>query len=120
LRTCLPRELLPSIQEPLLELDPRMVFAAAVDRRAYLPTHNRKYSHPQRRNDPVWNVAHCRNRRIFDDRAGLAAARNTRPFLIQSYMRDMGGERMVRLKEIDAPILVHGRHWGGMRLAYSA
>jgi hypothetical protein len=61
--------LLPPIQEPVLELDPRIVFCAAVDRNGYLPTHNRKFSHPQSR-DPVWNAANCRNRRIFDDRVG--------------------------------------------------
>jgi methyl-accepting chemotaxis protein len=36
--------LLPPIQEPVLNLDPRIVFCAAVDRNGYLPTHNRKFS----------------------------------------------------------------------------
>ena len=72
----------------------------------------------QRPDDPVWNAANCRNRRIFDDRAGLSAARNVRPFLIQTYARDLGGGRTVMMKEIDAPIRVFGRHWGGFRTAY--
>jgi methyl-accepting chemotaxis protein len=84
--------LLPPIQEPVLDLDPRIVFCAAVDRNGYLPTHNRKFSHPQSA-DPVWNAAHCRNRRIFDDRVGLKAGRSTAPFLLQVYRRDMGGGR---------------------------
>jgi methyl-accepting chemotaxis protein len=41
-------EVLPPIQEELLNLDRNIVFSAAVDRNAYLPTHNRKYSQPQR------------------------------------------------------------------------
>ncbi|WP_439573703.1 methyl-accepting chemotaxis protein [Phreatobacter sp.] len=110
--------ILPPIQERWLTTDNRMTFCAAVDRNAYLPVHNRIYSHPQRPDDPAWNAANCRNRRIFDDRAGLSAARNVRPFLVQSYHRDMGNGVMVLMKEIDAPIRVHGKHWGGLRMAY--
>ena len=108
---------LPAVQEPLLGLDERVAFAAAVDRNGYLPTHNRKFSRPQG-SDPVWNAAHCRNRRIFADRTGLAAGRITRPFLLQTYRRDMGGGTFVLMKDVSAPITVRGRHWGGLRLAY--
>jgi methyl-accepting chemotaxis protein len=110
--------LLPPIQEPLLGSDKRMTFCAAVDRNGYLPVHNAIYSKPQKADDPAWNVANCRNRRIFDDRAGLSAARNVRPWLIQSYPRDMGKGVVVMMREIDAPIRVFGKHWGGFRTAY--
>jgi methyl-accepting chemotaxis protein len=110
--------LLPPIQEPLLEADTRMAFCAAVDRNAYLPVHNRIYSKPQKPGDSAWNTANCRNRRIFDDRAGLCAARNVRPALIQSYPRDMGNGVVVMMREIDAPIRVFGKHWGAFRTAY--
>jgi methyl-accepting chemotaxis protein len=110
--------LLPPIQEPLLGADKRMIFCAAVDRNGYLPVHNRLYSKPQKADDPAWNLANCRNRRIFDDRAGLCAARNVRPYLIQSYPRDMGNGVVVMMREIDAPIRVFGKHWGGFRTAY--
>jgi methyl-accepting chemotaxis protein len=111
-------EVLPPIQEALLASDARMVFCAAVDRNAYLPVHNRKYSLPQRPGETAWNTANSRNRRIFDDRAGLAAARNVRPFIIQVYARDMGNGVTVVMREIDAPIRVFGKHWGGFRTAY--
>jgi methyl-accepting chemotaxis protein len=110
--------MLPAIQEPLLAGDKRMVFCVAVDRNGYLPVHNKIYSQPQRPGDTIWNTAHCRNRRIFDDRAGLSAGRVVRPYLIQNYPRDMG-DRIVMMQEIDAPIRVFGRHWGGFRTAYS-
>jgi methyl-accepting chemotaxis protein len=111
-------QILPPIQEPLLARDARMTFCAAVDRNGYLPVHNRLYSQPQKPDDPAWNLANCRNRRIFDDRAGLCAARNARPYLIQSYPRDMGNGVVVMMREIDAPIRVLGKHWGGFRTAY--
>ncbi|MDR3465616.1 MAG: methyl-accepting chemotaxis protein [Xanthobacteraceae bacterium] len=109
---------LPAIQEAVLAKDPTMAFCAAVDRNGYLPVHNRIYSHPQRPGDAAWNTANCRNRRIFNDPAGLAAARNTRAYLVQSYPRDMGNGVRIRMREIDVPIRVAGRHWGGFRTAY--
>ncbi|GJE00228.1 methyl-accepting chemotaxis protein [Methylobacterium isbiliense] len=111
-------ELLTPVQERFLSADPRLAFCAAVDRNGFLPVHNRVYSHPQRPGETDWNTAHCRNRRIFDDRAGLIAARSTAPFTVQSYVRDMGGGQSVSMREIDAPIRVAGRHWGGFRMAY--
>jgi methyl-accepting chemotaxis protein len=112
-------DVLPAIQEPLLASDPRMIFCATVDRNGYLPVHNRKYSFPQRPGDNVWNTANSRNRRIFDDRAGLAAGRNVRPYVIQVYPRDMGNGLTIIMREIDAPIRVFGKHWGGFRSAYT-
>ncbi len=109
---------LPEIQEEILAANNSLAFCASVDRNGYLPVHNLIYSKPQKPDDPAWNTANCRNKRIFDDRAGLSAARNTRPVLIQSYARDMGGGNVVWMKEIDVPIIVQGRHWGGFRTAY--
>ena len=111
-------ELFPPVQEALLAFDRKVVFCAAVDRNGFLPTHNVKFSRPQGA-DPVWNAAHARNRRIFSDRTGLAAGRNERRFLLQTYRRDMGGGQRVLMKDLSAPITVQGRHWGGLRLAYS-
>ncbi len=108
--------ILPALQEPLLETNSRITFTATVDRNGYLPTHNKKYSAPQRPGDKVWNTANSRNRRIFDDRTGLLAARNRQPILIQTYRRDMGGGEFVSMRDVSAPILVRGQHWGGFRI----
>ena len=48
----------------------------------------------------------------------MAAGQNTRSYLIQSYARDMGNGLTVMMREIDVPIRVRGRHWGGFRTAY--
>jgi methyl-accepting chemotaxis protein len=109
---------LPPFQEAFLAKDARMAFCVMIDRNGYLPVHNKIYSHPQRRGDVAFNTANSRNRRIFNDPAGLAAGRNQRPYLIQSYARDMGGGKTVMMREIDVPIRVRGRHWGGFRTAY--
>ena len=110
--------LFPQVQEKLLELSNKVVYGIAVDRNGYVACHNQRYNHKQRAGDTVWNTANCRNRRIFNDRTGLASARNERPFLLQTYRRDMGGGTFVVMKEVAAPITVGGRHWGGFRLAF--
>ncbi|MDB5653938.1 MAG: chemotaxis protein, partial [Tardiphaga sp.] len=109
---------LPQFQDTLLAQDKRMAFCAAIDRNGYLPVHNSIYSKPQRPGDVAFNTANSRNRRIFNDPAGLAAGRNIRAYLIQSYARDMGNGVTVMMREIDVPIRVQGRHWGGFRMAY--
>ncbi len=113
-------KILPPVLERTLESDPAMAFCLAIDRNGFIPVHNRIYSQPQRANDPIWNAANCRNKRIFDDRAGITAARSTRPFIVQAYARDMGGGKIVMMQEVDAPIRILGRHWGGLRTAYRA
>ena len=110
---------LPPIQEALLTTNSRIIFTVAEDINGYLPTHNLKYSQPQG-TDAVWNTANCRNRRMFTDRTGLSAARSTKPFLLQTYRRDMGGGHFALMKDISAPIHVSGRHWGGFRIGYTA
>lgn len=109
--------LLPPVQERMLQLSDKVVFCIAADRNGYVATHNKQYNQPQR-GDLAWDTAHSRYRRIFNDRTGLASAQNKRPFLLQTYRRDMGGGQFVVMKEAAAPITVNGRHWGGLRLAF--
>ncbi|WGR95355.1 methyl-accepting chemotaxis protein [Bradyrhizobium sp. ISRA443] len=108
---------LPTIQDPLQKSDPRIVFCVAWARGGYLPTHNPNYRLPQGP-DPVWNNANCRNRRLFNDRAVKKVAGNTKPFLLQTYRRDMGGGNFVLMKDLSSPIVVRGQHWGAFRMGF--
>jgi methyl-accepting chemotaxis protein len=109
--------ILPSIQDPIQKSDSRIVFCVAWARGGYLPTHNPNYRLPQGP-DPVWNNANCRNRRLFSDRAVKKVAANTKPFLLQTYRRDMGGGNFVLMKDLSSPIFVRGRHWGAFRMGF--
>jgi methyl-accepting chemotaxis protein len=110
--------LFPQVQEKVLSLSEKVVFCIAADRNGYIACHNKIYNSKQRVGDLAYNSVHCRNRRIFNDRTGLASARNQRPFLLQTYRRDMGAGNFVVMKEAAAPITVNGQHWGGLRLAF--
>jgi methyl-accepting chemotaxis protein len=109
--------ILPPIQDPIQKSDPRIAFCVAWARSGYLPTHNPNYSLPQGP-DPVWNNANCRNRRLFTDRNVIKIAQNTKPFLLQTYRRDMGGGNFVLMKDLSSPVYVRGRHWGAFRIGF--
>ena len=110
--------LFPAVQERVLKMSPQIVFSISADRNGYIACHNAAYNQPQRPGDPLFNAANSRYRRIFNDRTGLASGRNRRPFLLQTYRRDMGGGTFIVMKEVAAPITVGQRHWGGFRLAF--
>src|SRR5215216_797646 len=108
---------LPDIQEDILKRSNRIAYCVATDDRCYVPTHNLNVSRPQG-SDPVWNAANCRNRRFFTNDSVWRAVKNDRPLLLQTYGRDMGGGKIVLIKEISAPLRVGGRKWGAVRMGY--
>jgi methyl-accepting chemotaxis protein len=110
-------QILPPIQNAVRESDKRMTLCATIDRNGYLPVHRPNHSQPQRPGAKDWNNRNCRNRRIYDDPARLAAARNTRPYLIQQYPRHLEHETLL-IRSVAAPIRVFGKHWGAIRCTY--
>ncbi|KAA3628816.1 MAG: methyl-accepting chemotaxis protein [Proteobacteria bacterium] len=106
-------EVLPAIQEPILAECTAITFAAAVDDRGYLPTHNRKFSQPLS-GDYQKDLVNNRTKRIFNDRTGARCGSHTKPFLLQTYKRDTGEV----MHDLSVPIFVNGRHWGGFRIGY--
>lgn len=103
--------------EEIVGSDERIAWCAAIDDTAYIPT-NIKAVSLQQGDDPVWNMANCRNHRYFNDRTGSNAAVNKEPYLLQTYQRDMGGGNFVPMKDISSPVYVNGKHWGGFRVGY--
>lgn len=115
--TGLTDRLLPPIQESMIAFDSRVVYCAATDRNGYVSTHNQARS-KSAESDAAGNRVDCRNRRMYNDRTGLRAARNTESFLLQAYRRDMGDGKFVLMRDLSFPIKVSGRHWGSLRLGY--
>lgn len=103
-------KVLPRIQEPLLKAPANFAIAACIDRNAYIPTHNR-FCSSNPSGDYEWDLVHSRSKRIFDDPAGLKAATNKKPFLVQTSRRDTGD----LIHDIAVPIYVEGRLWGNLR-----
>jgi hypothetical protein len=106
-------EVIRIIEDKYLEMDKRIMFVVAVDVNGYLPTHNSRYSKPLT-NDSDYNTLNNRTKRLFDDRTGLSAAKNTNPYLLQKYSRDTGEE----MYDLSVPIMISGKHWGALRIGY--
>ncbi len=106
-------QLLPALQEPLLEQHGWLVYAIACDRKGYVPTHNRCFSQPLSGDEKV-DFVNNRTKRIFDDPVGKRCGDHLQPFLLQTYRRDTGEI----MHDISAPVMVKGRHWGGFRIGY--
>ena len=107
-----------AFQAQALADHPGLLYATTITLDGYVGTHNPQWTHDQG-DDPAWNDAHCRQRRIYSDRVGVRCAQNTEPYLLQTYRRKLG-DGIVLMKDCSAPILVHGRHWGGFRIGYRA
>ncbi|MCG8429104.1 MAG: methyl-accepting chemotaxis protein [Chromatiales bacterium] len=106
---------LPAIQEPVLDNNPSILYAGAVDTKGYFPTHNKRYSKPLT-GDYEKDLMTNRTKRIFNDPTGARCGAHTEPFLLQTYKRDTGEI----LHDLSVPIYVRGRHWGGFRIGYKA
>ena len=107
--------LLPTIQEPILERHQDVLYAGAVDRKGYFPTHNKRYSHPLT-GDYERDLVNNRTKRIFDDATGGRCGAHTESFLLQTYKRDTGDV----LHDLSVPIYVNGKHWGGFRIGFKS
>lgn len=108
-------EVLQIILDKYLEKDKNIVFVVIVDTNGYLPTHNLKYSKPMTGDNKV-DILGNRSKRMFNDKTGLAAARNTNPYYLQKYSRDTGET----MKDLSVPIFIKEKHWGAIRFGYLA
>lgn len=106
-------EVLPRIQEDLLQRHEGLVFAIACTAEGYVPTHNQAFSHPPS-GDLQVDMLKSRSKRLFNDRTGVRCGSHNQPMLLQTYCRDTGE----LMHDLSVPIYVRGRQWGGLRLGY--
>jgi methyl-accepting chemotaxis protein len=106
-------QVLPAIQEPLLARHEGLVFAIACTQEGYVPTHNKVFSQPLT-GDPQVDTVNNRTKRKFSDRTGIRCGSHQQPVLLQTYTRDTGE----LMHDLSVPIMLKGRHWGGLRLGY--
>jgi methyl-accepting chemotaxis protein len=108
-------EIISPVQEDIVTKDNRMFYAICVDRSGYCPSHNKRYTQPLT-GDIKKDKDNNRTKRIFNDRTGIRCATNEDPFLLQTYLRDTGEV----MNDMSTPIVINGKHWGGVRIGYLA
>ena len=93
---------------------PSTKYMLAVDVNCYLYVHHKSVSQPLTGN-PEHDLLHSRNQRFFKDNENeIRRAKNTAPFLLQTFVRDTGEV----LCDLSLPIYVDGRHWGGLIMGF--
>ncbi|VVP47344.1 hypothetical protein PS874_05042 [Pseudomonas fluorescens] len=106
-------QVLPAIQEPLLTGHEGLVFAIACTQQGYVPTHNNVFSQALTGDAQVDSLQN-RTKRKFADRTGIRCGSHQQAVLLQTYTRDTGE----LMHDLSVPIMLKGRHWGGLRLGY--
>ncbi len=96
--------------------DPRVIGCTIGDMNGYLPTHLSERSKPQG-NDPVWNDANCRNRRVLIDDQTRFALKSDNPATLMTYRMTLG-DAGIAVKNVYVPLRIKGQRWGNFELAY--
>jgi HAMP domain-containing protein len=93
--------------------DQSVYYAIAADRNGYVPTHNTRFQKPltgDKEKDRAGNLT----KRMFNDKVGLAAARNLTEGFFQSYKSEDGKT----IWDVASPIFVNGKQWGNFRIGF--
>jgi methyl-accepting chemotaxis protein len=106
--------LLQSLFDRVVASSDRIVACTAGDMNNYYPSINSAFAKPPTQ-DPAFNAANSRARTRQLDRTSLNMMASNKPFLVQTYRRNMG-TRFDMMKNVSAPITVNGRRWGGLRI----
>ncbi len=103
-------QVLPGIQEQLLERNRNLVFAIACTPEGYVPTHNRAFAHPPS-GDPQTDALRSRSKRLFNDRTGIRCGSHQQPLLLQTYTRDAASSRPTTAALTPASVARTRRSW---------
>lgn len=83
-------------------------YSLIVDVNGYVGTHNSKNQKPLTGNYDI-DLVGSREKRIYaSQEPEIRRAKNTQPFLLQTYMRDTGEI----VNDLSLPIYINGSHWG--------
>ena len=93
---------------------PNILACTVGDVNNYYPCINSAFAKPPT-DDKAFNAANSRGRTKQLDRTSQNMMKSDKPFLVQSYRRNMG-TRFDLMKNVSVPIFVGGRRWGGLRI----
>jgi methyl-accepting chemotaxis protein len=105
---------LANICNEVVDSSPKIVACTPGDMNNYYPIINAAFAKPPT-SDPAFNAANSRARTRQLDRTSLNQMKSKKPFLVQTYRRNMG-THFDLMKNYSAPIMVRGRQWGIIRI----
>lgn len=97
--------------------DNRVLAAVCSSMTGYLPTHISSFSA-----DPTGELAHdtqyCRNGRILFGACDVAAKQSNDAFFMAVYRHEGDGSRYQVTRNVYVPLVLNGRRWGDLEVAY--
>ena len=94
-----------------------VLMSSAGDMNGFLPTHITDCSRAPT-GDVVHDTAHCRNGRILFDDTDKAAKHSQAPFFMAVYRQEGDGTNYVTVRNVYMPVVIGGRRWGDVEVAY--
>lgn len=98
--------------------DDAVLAVAATDRNGFLPTHISAFSR-----EPTGDAAHdtryCRNGRIILEAIDAKAKQSDAPYTMAVYRQEGDGRDYRVVRNVYVPLVIGGRRWGDLELAYS-
>ncbi|MDG5749377.1 methyl-accepting chemotaxis protein [Qipengyuania sp. XHP0207] len=95
-----------------------IVMCTQADMNGFLPTHI-----TDRSRKPIGDLAHdtkyCRNGRIIMEGIDNVAKTTNDPFTMAVYRQEGDGKNYVIVRDVYVPLIINGRRWGDVELAYS-
>jgi len=88
------------------------------DRNAFGAVAMPERSLPQRPGEIEWNLEYARAGQMFNFPDTREQCRTTQPFCLKAYRRPIATGGVMLLKQVIASIIVRGRPWGVLQLAY--
>jgi methyl-accepting chemotaxis protein len=107
------RDLIPMADEARRDL--KTIYSVPVDVNGYLVAHHSEIAKPMT-GDPKADLIYSRQQRIFFSlETEKKRSTNTKPFLLQTYMRDTGAI----VNDLSMPIYVNNQHWGAIVVGFT-
>ncbi len=102
----------------LAKADRAVIACSCSDMRGFLPTHMSALSRPPT-GDPAHDTPYCRNGRIIFEPIDRKAKQSTKPFMMAVYRQENDGRTYRIVRNVYVPLVINGRRWGDLELAYS-
>ena len=97
---------------------PGVMAAACTDMNGFLPTHLTRYSQSST-GDLTHDTRFCRNGRIIFDAIDKKAKTSPDDYMMAVYRQEGDGKTYNVVRNVYVPVVIQGRRWGNLELAYT-
>jgi methyl-accepting chemotaxis protein len=98
--------------------DEQIMAVACTDMNGHLPAHLSEFSR-EPTGDKAHDTKYCRNGRIIFDPIDRKAKQSQAPYMMAVYRQEGDGRSYKVVRNVYVPLVVGGRRWGDLELAYS-